>query len=551
MERALRADRVLDSARRTNSLVPNVVGASPVITRMKIGIAREIRPGERRVAATPDTTRRLLKLGFEVAIETGAGAGASFPDAEYEAAGARVVNTTELWSGSEIVLKVQPPEMNHNTQQHEADLLNEGSVLISFIWPAKNKELIERLQARQVSVFAMDQVPRISRAQKMDALSSMSNIAGYRAVIEAASFYGRFFTGQITAAGKVLPAKILIIGAGVAGLSAIGAARGMGAMVRAFDTRPEVREQVQSMGAEFLEVTGIAEDGSGAGGYGKTMSPAFIEAEMALFAKQCREVDIIITTALIPGQLAPQLISQEMVNSMRPGSVIVDLAAEAGGNCAVTKPGEVVYHQGVTVIGFVDLPSRLAPTASQLYGTNLLHLLADMGGGKSFHIDLEDAVVRGSIVLHNGVLLWPPPRVEPSPKSAGASAKSAAQKAEPAPAPAPKRNSQLAVMVVAFTLLALIGAVAPKELVSHLTVFVLACFIGWQVVWNVTPALHTPLMSVTNAISGIILVGGMLQISGPLSSPVTILSAVAVLIATVNIAGGFLVTQRMLRMFQR
>ena len=548
MERALRADRVLDSARGANSLWANVVGTSPVITLMKIGIAREIRPGERRVAATPDTTRRLLKLGFEVAIETGAGAGASFPDAEYEAAGARIVNTTELWSASQIVLKVQPPELNHATQQHEADLLNEGSVLISFIWPAKNKELIERLQARKVSVFAMDQVPRISRAQKMDALSSMSNIAGYRAVIEAASFYGRFFTGQITATGKVPPAKILIIGAGVAGLSAIGAARGMGAMVRAFDTRPEVREQVQSMGAEFLEVTGIEEDGSGAGGYGKTMSPAFIEAEMALFARQCREVDIIITTALIPGQLAPQLITQEMVNSMRPGSVIVDLAAEAGGNCAVTKPGEVVYHKGVTVIGFVDLPSRLAPTASQMYGTNLLHLLADMGGGKSFNIDLEDAVVRGSIVLHNGVLLWPPPRVEPSPKPA---AKPAGQKADAAPAPAPKKNRQPIVMAVAFTLLALIGAVAPKELVSHLTVFVLACFIGWQVVWNVTPALHTPLMSVTNAISGIILVGGMLQISGPLASPVTILSAVAVLIATINIAGGFLVTQRMLRMFQR
>ena len=517
---------------------------------MKVGIAKEIRPGERRVAATPDTTRRLVKLGFEIRIESGAGAGASFPDAEFAAAGATIVDTAELWSGSDVVLKVQPPEMNLALQKHEADLVREGSVLISFIWPAKNQELVERLRARKISVFAMDQVPRITRAQKMDALSSMSNIAGYRAVIEAASFFGRFFTGQITAAGKVPPAKVLIIGAGVAGLSAIGAARSLGAIVRAFDTRPEVREQVHSMGAEFLTVE-MEEDGSGSGGYGKQMSAAFIEAEMALFTKQCREVDIVITTALIPGKTAPLLITEEMIKVMRPGSVIVDLAAEAGGNCAATKPGEVVVHNGVTVIGFVDMPSRLAPTASQLYGTNLLHLLTHMGGGQNFRIDLADAVVRGSIVAHDGALLWPPPRVEPSSKPPATAAKAMPTKTVHGTTAPPNRKVQLGVLIGAFSLLALIGAVAPKELVSHLTVFVLACFVGWQVVWSVTPALHTPLMSVTNAISGIILVGGMLQISGPVSSPVTILSAVAVLLATINIAGGFLVTQRMLRMFQK
>ncbi|MEP6669655.1 MAG: Re/Si-specific NAD(P)(+) transhydrogenase subunit alpha [Chthoniobacter sp.] len=516
---------------------------------MKVGIAREIRPGERRVAATPDTTRRLVKLGFEVCIESGAGGGASFPDADYQTAGAKIVDRAELWSASEIVLKVHPPEMDAASQKHEADLLREGAVLISFLWPAKNQELVERLRARKVTAFAMDQVPRITRAQKMDALSSMSNIAGYRAVIEAASYYGRFFTGQITAAGRVPPAKVLIIGAGVAGLSAIGAARSLGAIVRAFDTRPEVREQVHSMGAEFLTVD-IEEDGSGVGGYAKEMSPAFIAAEMALLAQQCLEVDIVITTALIPGKVAPQLVTQEMVNSMRPGSVIVDLAAEAGGNCAVTKPDEVVVHNGVTVIGFVDLPSRLAPTASQLYGTNLLHLLADMGGGLNFHIDQENPIVRGAIVVHDGALLWPPPRPAPAAKPGVAPAKISAPATHGVPA-VPNKKLQTAVMLGAFLILALVGAVAPRELVSHLTVFVLACFVGWQVVWNVTPALHTPLMSVTNAISGIILVGGMLQISGPLSSPVTILSAVAVLLATINIAGGFMVTQRMLRMFQK
>jgi NAD(P) transhydrogenase subunit alpha len=520
---------------------------------MKIGIPKEIRPGERRVAATPETVGRLMKLGFDVSVETQAGAGASFDDSEYSALGASVVrDTRELWSQSDIVLKVQPPEHNSALGVHEADLLPERGVLVSFIWPAKNGELMERLASRRATVLAMDQVPRITRAQKMDALSSMANIAGYRAVIEAASFYGRFFTGQMTAAGKVPPAKVLVIGAGVAGLAAIGAARSLGAIVRAFDTRAEVREQIQSMGAEFLEVH-IKEDGAGSGGYAKQMSPEFIAAEMALFAKQAKEVDIVITTALVPGKAAPVLITEDMVHSMRQGSVIVDLAAEAGGNCAITRPGEVVSHRGVTVVGYVDLPSRLAPTASQLYGSNLTHLLADMGGAKSFHVDLEDAVVRGAIVLHEGRLVWPAPKSapgnlppEPLPKSMPVPVA-----VVPPKSAASGRLARAALALCAVVLLGLLGSVAPKEFLSHLTVFVLACFVGWQVVWNVTPALHTPLMSVTNAISGIILVGGMLQISGPVASPVTLLSAAAVLLATINISGGFWVTTRMLRMFQR
>jgi NAD(P) transhydrogenase subunit alpha len=521
------------------------------IEAMKVGVPKEVRRGERRVAATPETVGRLVKLGFEVLVEKDAGAGAAFRDAEYVAQGALIAAATkQVWQDVDLVLKVQPPEMNPDLNEHEADLLREGGTLISFIFPAKNQELVERLAKRKATVLAIDQVPRITRAQKMDALSSMANIAGYRAVIEAASFYGRFFTGQMTAAGKVPPAKVLVIGAGVAGLAAIGAARGLGAIVRAFDTRAEVREQVQSMGAEFLTVN-LQEDGSGGGGYAKEMSKEFIAAEMALFAQQAREVDIIITTALIPGKPAPVLVTEDMVKAMRQGSVIVDMAAESGGNCSLTQPGKVVEAHGVTVIGYVDLPSRLAPTASQLYGSNLTHLLADMGGAKSFHINLEDEVVRGAIVLQQGTLLWPPPRRE-APKPAERK-----ERAPSVPPPPPKKHGEdtgaapLGVVVAALAALLLAGAFAPAAFVGHLTVFVLSCFIGWQVVWNVTPALHTPLMSVTNAVSGIILVGGMLQISGPIESPVVILSAVAVLIATINIAGGFLVTQRMLKMFQR
>jgi NAD(P) transhydrogenase subunit alpha len=532
----------------------DLLTSRPANAPMKIGVPKEVRPGERRVAATPETVSRLIKLGFEVSIETGAGAGAAFPDALYEKAGATIAATTApLWASADIVLKVQPPEQ-HPELGDEAELLREGGVLVSFLWPAKNGELIQRLAKRKATVLAMDQVPRITRAQKMDALSSMANIAGYRAVIEAASFYGRFFTGQMTAAGKVPPAKVLVIGAGVAGLAAIGAARGLGAIVRAFDTRAEVREQVQSMGADFLEVS-ITEDGSGVGGYAKEMSPAFIAAEMALFLEQAKDVDIIITTALVPGKTAPILITEDMVNAMRPGSVIVDLGAEQGGNCALTRPGEVVVRNGVTIVGYVDLPSRLAPTASQLYGSNLTHLLADMGGAKSFHIDLEDHVVRGSIVLRDGELLWPPPKPPaPAPRPA-------VERRASVPPPlvvhktgghgAAKKGASLPVLLVALTALVLAGSFAPREFVAHLTVFVLACFIGWQVIWNVTPALHTPLMSVTNAISGIIVVGGMLQLSNDLQSPVTLLGAAAVLVATINVAGGFLVTQRMLRMFRR
>jgi NAD(P) transhydrogenase subunit alpha len=515
---------------------------------MKIGIPKEVRPGERRVAATPDTVGRLRKLGFDVSVETGAGVGASFDDIAFETAGATIVpDARSLWSNADLVLKVQPPEPSADGG-HEADLLREGGTLVSFIWPAKNQDLIAHLAKRRATVLAMDQVPRITRAQKIDALSSMANIAGYRAVIEAASFYGRFFTGQMTAAGKVPPAKVLVIGAGVAGLAAVGAARGLGAIVRAFDTRSEVREQVQSMGAEFLEVE-IEEEGGGGGGYAKQMSPAFIAAEMALFLRQAKEVDIIITTALIPGKPAPVLLSEELVNAMRPGSVIVDLAAENGGNCALTRPGEVVVHHGVTIIGYVDLPSRLAPLASQLYGSNLAHLLSDMGGAEKWRVDLEDPVVRGAIVLREGELLWPPPKPVGPPAPTPSATKAPAPEVKPKK-PEPGQRS-LVPAVLGVLVFAGLGVVAPREFLSHFTVFVLACFVGWQVVWNVTPALHTPLMSVTNAISGIIVVGGMLQLKGGLSSPVTLIGAAAVLLATINIVGGFLVTLRMLRMFHR
>ena len=539
---------------------------------MKVGIVKEIRPGERRVAVTPETVAKLAKLGFDVLIESGAGEAAAFTDSEYQKAGAQVIaDTRQVWA-ADILLKVQPPEPHPTLGCHEADLLQSSATLISFIWPHKNKDLVERLGQRGVTVLAMDQIPRISRAQKMDALSSMANIAGYRAVIEAASFFGRFFTGQMTAAGKVPPAKVLVIGAGVAGLSAIGAARGLGAVVRAFDTRPAVREQVRSMGADFLEVK-LEEDGSGEGGYAREMSPAFIAAEMALFEQQAREVDIIITTALIPGKPAPQLLTEKTVELMRPGSVIVDLAAEAGGNCALTQPGGVVNHKGITIIGYVDMPSRLAPTASALYGNNLVHLLADMGGAKSWHIDEADEVVRGALILLGGKLMWPPPKpAAPPPQDANAVKKPAPRASSSSiPAlPAVKaaghggkgkesahgsqrisgRSQGIALSLLGIALLGL-GAVAPPAFLAHFTVFVLSCFIGWQVVWNVTPALHTPLMSVTNAISGIIVLGGMLKIANSTQPVVIGLGVAAVLFSAINIAGGFLVTQRMLRMFQK
>lgn len=538
---------------------------------MKVGIVREVGLGERRVAATPETTKRLLKLGFDVTVEAGAGELASFQDSDYEAAGATIAaSAAEVLGAADIVLKVRPPGQRPD-DGHEVDLMREGATLISFIWPSKNPELLARLAARKATVLGMDLIPRITRAQKMDALSSMANIAGYRSVIEAASFFGRFFTGQMTAAGQVPPAKVLIIGAGVAGLAAIGAARSLGAIVRAFDTRPGVKEQVESLGAEFLELDYV-EEGAGEGGYAREMSPAFIAAEMALFLAQAKEVDIIITTALIPGKPAPVLITTDMVESMKKGSVIVDLAAENGGNCALTQPDHVTTHKGVTIIGFVDLPSRLAPTASQLYGTNLCHMLADMGGGKTWHVDPEDEIVRGALVLNQGELCWPPPprpKIPEAPSSRRSSQRPAApssnrpkplsQKPEPpatsgghghghgkAVSPAPVWPLLAAAVVIA-----LVAQFAPPELLAHATVFVLACFVGWQVVWNVTPALHTPLMSVTNAISGIILVGGMLNLAAPITSPATVLGALAVFLAAINVAGGFTVTDRMLRMFTR
>jgi H+-translocating NAD(P) transhydrogenase subunit alpha len=518
---------------------------------MRLAVPRECRPGERRVAVTPDNVSRLIKLGFSVAVEHDAGAAASFGDDNYVAAGAEVIaDTRALWQAGDIVLKVQPPSMHPVLNVHEADLIREGGTLISFLYPGKHKEILDRLAARKATAIAVDQIPRITRAQKMDALSSMANIAGYRAVVEAASFYGRFFTGQMTAAGKVPAAKVLVIGAGVAGLAAIGAARGMGAIVRAFDTRPTVKEQVKSMGAEFIELN-VTEEGEGAGGYAKEMSPAFIKAEMAMFAAQAKDVDIIITTALIPNRPAPVLITEEMVKSMKKGSVIVDLAAENGGNCELTEPGQVVEQYGVHILGYTDLPSRLAPTASLLYGNNLTHLLADLGGASHFRLDLADEVVRGALVLREGVLLWPPPArppivLPPNPKAVATKTPSAIRP--------PEKQQSLAgpiFAIVAAAAFAGLGLVAPPAFLSHLTVFALACIVGWQVVWNVTPALHTPLMSVTNAISGIIVIGGMLQVSGPPSSSIVMLGAAAILLATINIAGGFLVTQRMLRMFRR
>ena len=516
---------------------------------MKIGIPKEVHAGEKRVAATPETIGQITKLGYTVAVESGAGEGAQFTDDAYRAAGAGIVSDTRaLWSQSDIVLKVRAPEQNPGLGVHEAELLREGSILMSFIWPAQNPDLMEKLKARRATVIAMDAVPRISRAQKLDALSSMANIAGYRALIEAAQHFGRFFTGQITAAGKVPPAKVMVIGAGVAGLAAIGTARSLGAVVRAFDVRPEVKQQIESMGAEFLELD-FKEEGSGGGGYAKQMSPEFIKAEMDLFAAQAKDVDIIVTTALIPGKPAPKLITAAMVDSMHKGSVVVDLAAEQGGNCDYTKPGEVVVRNGVTIIGYTDLPSRLATQSSQLYGTNLRHFLTDLTPKKDGVpvVNMEDDVIRGATVINQGTVTWPPPPLK-IPAIAAASAAVAAPKAkEKKPS---KGYGSLIAMAIGAILLLLIGTSAPMAFMQHLTVFVLACFIGYHVIWNVAPALHTPLMSVTNAISGIIVIGALLQI-GNSSVTVLVLAGISVLIATINISGGFWVTQRMLKMFRR
>ncbi len=511
---------------------------------MKIGVPKEIRPGEKRVAITPDTASRLLNLGFELQTETGAGLGGEFSDQAYRDAGVTVAETSrEIWAESDIILKIRPPE------EAEVEQLREGAILISLIDPARNARLMENLGERKATVLAMDCVPRISRAQKLDVLSSMAGIAGYRAVIEAAGRFGRFFTGQMTAAGSSPPAKVLIIGAGVAGLAAIGAARSMGAVVRAFDTRPAVKQQVESMGATFLELD-FEEEGTGSGGYAKVMSDEFIAAEMALFADQAKEVDIIITTALIPGRPAPELLSEELVKSMKPGSVIVDLAAEQGGNCALTEPDQVVDRHGVAIIGYTDLPSRMASQSSQLYSANVCHLLSDLVPEKDgvVQIDMEDEVFRGMTVLKDGDITWPPP---PPKAAAIQDADTTPEAAEPAETkPAKTGRKSAAILVAGGIVLAALGTVAPPSFMSHLTVFVLACFVGWQVIWNVTPALHTPLMSVTNAISGIIVIGALLKVSSS-SLLVVILAAIAILIASINVAGGFLVTQRMLRMFRR
>lgn len=521
---------------------------------MKIGIPKEIHHGEKRVATTPEAAAQIIKLGFSVSIESGAGLGADISDEAYKEAGVEIVpDTRTLWKQSDIIMKVRAPERNLKLAIEETDLLSPGACLISFIWPAQNEALMQKLAAKHVTVLAMDSVPRMSRAQKLDALSSMANIAGYRAIVEAAQHFGRFFTGQITAAGKIPPAKVLVIGAGVAGLAAIGAAKGMGAIVRSFDTRPEVREQIESMDAEFLMLD-FKEEGSGTGGYAKTMSKEFIEAEMALFAEQAKEVDIIVTTALIPGKPAPKLITKAMVESMKPGSVIVDLAAEQGGNCELTEKDQVVEKHNVTIIGYTNLPSRLANQSSQLYATNLRHLLTELCPEKNgvINVNMDDEVIRGTTVIKEGNITWPPPppklSAAPAPQTEAPAYQSVLEQQKKSIIPPAVK--QLLPIIIAGLALFGIGSVAPESFMTHFTVFVLSCFVGYQVIWNVSHSLHTPLMSVTNAISSIIVIGALVQISTA-NSTVTILAGVAILLAAINIVGGFLVTRRMLEMFRK
>ena len=517
---------------------------------MRIGIPKEIHPGERRVAATPMTVVRMLKLGLEVVVQAGAGEASDYGDGAYLETGATIApDAASLWAQADVVLKVRPPEAVHEGGAHEADLLKEGATLIGLVWPGQNPSLVERLSQRGVTVLAMDAVPRITRAQKMDALSAMANIVGYRAVIEGASHLGRFLGGQMTAAGRVAPAKVLVLGAGVAGLAAIACAKSLGAVVRAFDTRPAVREQVESLGATFVPMPEL-ESGEGEGGYAKEMSPAFIAAEQALIAQHTESSDVVICTALVPGKVAPQLVTSGAVVSMQQGSVIVDLAAEQGGNCALTEMGRMVEKFGVKILGFTDLASRMARQSSDLYATTVCNLVADVlqPGGTAIALNLEDEIHRGVVVLQEGKLLWPPP-TRPKPRSAAPLA-AATGPATPAPVRAPSRIGPVLGAVLAVALLAA-GLVAGGEFVEHLTVFLLACVVGWHVIWNVNPALHTPLMSVTNAISGIILVGGILLMRTGSVGAATLLAAVAILIATINVSGGFLVTARMLRMFRR
>ena len=510
---------------------------------MLIGVPRERLDNESRVAATPKTVQQILKLGFEVIVEHDAGFKASFEDQAFAAAGAKVGDAAQVWQ-ADIIFKVNAPT------DDEIALIKEGATLVSFIWPAQNPQLMEKLSAKKINVLAMDAVPRISRAQALDALSSMANIAGYRAVVEAAHEFGSFFTGQITAAGKVPPAKVLVIGAGVAGLAAIGAANSLGAIVRAFDSRPEVKEQVESMGASFLEIDFKEEGGSG-DGYAKVMSEEFNRRALALYAEQAKEVDIIITTALIPGRPAPRLITKEMVESMKPGSVIVDLAAATGGNCELTKAGEVVVTDNqVKIIGYTDLPSRLPTQSSQLYGTNLVNLLKLLCKNKDGQIDInfEDVVLRGVTVIRDGEVTWPAPPIQVSAQpQQQVKAASAVKKEEEKPTDPRKKYGIMAAVGVLFLWLT---SIAPAAFLSHFTVFVLACVVGYYVVWNVSHALHTPLMAVTNAISGIIIVGALLQISQG-HFFISVLAFIAILVASINIFGGFRVTQRMLSMFRK
>ena len=512
---------------------------------MVIGIPKETLSGENRVASAPTAVAALLKLGFEVQVQKGCGTKASFADQEFIDAGANVVTKKNVWL-SDIIFKVNPPKLD------EVAAMKEGATLISFIAPAQNDDILAALKEKSITTLAMEMVPRMTRSQSMDALSSMANIAGYRAVIEATHHFGRFLTGQITAAGKMPPAKVMIIGAGVAGLAAIGTASSLGAIVRAFDTRPEVKEQIESMGAEFLELDYEEPEDTGSGdGYAKEMSKAFIDAEMALFAEQAKDVDIIITTAMIPGKPAPKLITTAMVESMKTGSIIVDLAAAGGGNCELTQAGKVVNSNGVKIIGYTDLVSRLPNQASQLYANNLVSLTKLLCKDKdgSLNIDFEDVVIRNMTVVKDNEITFPPPAIQVS-----------AAPAKPKVAPAAKRevkaeepmsqSKKHTMMAVGALLFAWVASVAPADFLSHFTVFVLACVIGYNVVWNVSHSLHTPLMSVTNAISGIIVVGAVLQVGN--SSPlIQVLAGVAILIATINIVGGFVVTKRMLKMFRK
>lgn len=514
---------------------------------LTVGVPLEIYPNEHRVALTPKNAEVLLKKGFSrVLIEKSAGAQSQFLDEQYRAAGAIMVDRDELYSSSDIMLKVRPPVFGG-----EAEKVKEGSTTISFLYPNQNKQIVDALAQKKVTAFAMEMIPRISRAQVFDALSSMANIAGYKAVLEAANHFGRFLTGQVTAAGKIPPCKVLVIGAGVAGLSAIATARRMGAIVRGFDTRSAAREQVQSLGAEFLEVP-IQESGDGAGGYAKVMSKEFIEAEMALFMEQAKDVDIIITTALIPGKPAPKLITEEMVSAMKQGSVIVDLAAETGGNCAVTNPGELYAYKGVTIIGYTDLPSRLPTQSSTLYSNNITKFLLSIGGNGHFNVDLEDEVVRGSIVLHNGTPLPPAPRPVPPPVVAPpTTSKEAADVV--AVTPWQKAKREVAIITAGMGTAVALGKLTGPLFMSNFFTFGLAGLIGYRVVWGVAPALHSPLMSVTNAISGMVGIGGLFIMGGgylPGTVP-QVLGALSVLLASVNVSGGFVITKRMLDMFKR